>query len=381
MPGEQDRSSIPLPNGWTGHVRSAVLHVISLVQFTLAYTRGWAAGSVNTRIRLKAALERANQEIALLREEVRIKDARMARIDPHRRPHYPPTERLAILEIKAVRGWSLEQTAKTFFVTAATIASWMARVDEDGPDALVQTRTPVNRFPDLVRYIVQRLKVLSPSMGKLKIAETLARAGLHLGATTVGRMLKEKPQPAPPTSGSPAADKQRVVTAKYPGHLWHVDLTTVPVTGFWCPWFPLALPQCWPFAWWLGFVVDHFSRRVMGYAVFRKQPTSDQVRAMLGRAINAAGKAPRHLVCDRGHQFDCDGFRRWCRRKGIHPPRYGAIGKHGSLAVIERLILTVKLLLRFLPVVPLSARSLRREVGLVIEWYNCAPYCHTFLCA
>jgi hypothetical protein len=45
--------------------------------FTLAYTRGWAANSRNSRIRLKAELDRAQQEIALLREEVRIKHVRM----------------------------------------------------------------------------------------------------------------------------------------------------------------------------------------------------------------------------------------------------------------------------------------------------------------
>ena len=108
---------------------------------------------------------------------------------------------MAILELKAARGWSLEQTAKAFLVTAATIASWMKRLDEDGPDALVQLPQPVNKFPEFVRYIVQRLKTLCPAMGKVKIAQTLARAGLHLGATTVGRMLKEKPH-------SHAADDQ-----------------------------------------------------------------------------------------------------------------------------------------------------------------------------
>lgn len=71
----------------------------------------------------------------LLREEVRVKDARMARIDPRQRPFYPPTEHLAILELKAARGWSLERIAKAFLVTAATIASWMKRLDEDGPYA------------------------------------------------------------------------------------------------------------------------------------------------------------------------------------------------------------------------------------------------------
>jgi len=48
---------------------------------------------------------------------------------------------------------------------------------------------PVNRFPELVAYIVRNLKILCPTMGKVRIAQFLARAGLHLGATTVARML------------------------------------------------------------------------------------------------------------------------------------------------------------------------------------------------
>ena len=75
--GTQKPPKIPLPKGWRRHVRSAMLHVISLAQYATAYTHGWAANSVNTRIRLKAELERANQEITLLHEETRIKDARM----------------------------------------------------------------------------------------------------------------------------------------------------------------------------------------------------------------------------------------------------------------------------------------------------------------
>jgi len=86
---------IPLPKTWPAHVASAVLHVISLAQFATAYTRSWAACSLNARVRLKAQLDRANQEIALLREEIRIKDARMARIDPNHRSDCPPTERIA----------------------------------------------------------------------------------------------------------------------------------------------------------------------------------------------------------------------------------------------------------------------------------------------
>ena len=55
----------PIPRAWPSRVKSAILHAISLAQFTVAYTC-------------------------------------MARIPPHRRPLYPPTERMAILEVTAI---------------------------------------------------------------------------------------------------------------------------------------------------------------------------------------------------------------------------------------------------------------------------------------
>jgi hypothetical protein len=190
---------MPLPVGWAKNVKSAVLHVISLAHCAIVATRGWAANSINARVRLSSDNDQAQQEIELLREELRIKDARLAKIDPRRRPYYPATERMAILKLKAARGWSLAQAARAFFVEPDTIAAWLKRVDENGTSALVQLRDPVNKFPDFVRHIVQRLKALCPSLGKVKIAQMLARAGLHLCATTVGRMVKESPAKPPDT--------------------------------------------------------------------------------------------------------------------------------------------------------------------------------------
>ena len=138
----QKPPKIPLPKGWPSHVKSGILHIISLAHF--AITRA--------RVRIAAEKDRLHQEIALLREELRIKDARMSVVAPHRRPRYAPTERLAILEVRAARGWSLKQTADAFLLTPATVTSWAQRVDEQGAKALLQLRQPVNRFPDFVRY-------------------------------------------------------------------------------------------------------------------------------------------------------------------------------------------------------------------------------------
>jgi len=140
-----------------------------------------------------------------------------------------------------------------------------------------------------VRYAVQRLQALCPTLGKKKLAEILARAGLHLGTITIGRMRKEKPAALPSEHSQESKPAGRTVTARRPNHVWRVDLTAIPTqAGFWCSWLPFALPQRWPFCWWLAVVLDHHSRRVMGFALFRRAPNSVEIRAFLGRAMHVA---------------------------------------------------------------------------------------------
>jgi putative transposase len=326
---------------------------------------------------LKCENDRLRQELSLLREEMRLKDARMLRIPAQRRPHYTPLERLAILELRAARAWSQAQTAERLQVTPLTTASWMSRLDEGGPRAILQIREPVNKFPDFVGYIVRRFKILCPTMGRIKIAQVLCRAGLHLGSTTVRRMLRDAPGRSPVEASKMAP---RVVTAKCANHVWHLDLTTVPTSlGFWAAWLPFALPQRWPFCWWLAIAVDHYSRRVVGFRPFPQQPRSDAVRVFVQRAIREANVAPGHLVTDQGEQFRCRGFQRWCRRQRI-VQRFGAIGKHGSIAVIERFIRTMKNECTRRLLVPYDRAALRREISLYVSWYN-GHRPHTLLAA
>jgi hypothetical protein len=79
----------------------------------------------------------------------------------------------------------------------------------------------------------------------------------------------------------------------------------------------------------------------MGIAVFAKRPTCRQFCAFMGRTVARTSK-PKYIICDRDKIFDCNAFRRWVKRKGIKPPRYGKVGEHGSIAVVERLILSMK---------------------------------------
>jgi len=358
----------PLPSHWPCRVRSAIVHAVSMANVAFTIVRAHAERHFDARVRLQAELDQRDREISLLHEKLRIKDARMERVPAQRRPHYPPIERLAILEMRAARGWSQAETARRLLVTPLTVASWIQRLADEGPDALIQVREPVNRFPNLVGYLVSRLKVLCPRMGTRRIAGVLARAGLHLGATTVRRMLKPAPKPVPK---SIRPSKPRTVVAKRPNRVWHLDLSTVPtIGGFWISWLPFALPQRWPFCWWVAVVVDHFSRRTMGVTHFKKEPTAREVTNFLGRACRRIKCWPAHLITDHGPQFTAGAFDAWCRRHGIQQ-RFGAIGKYGSLAVIERYIRSLKSeCTRLLPVVPLARAAFGREIAHYVTWYN-----------
>src|SRR5262245_38532204 len=98
------RMSVVLPVRWPRGVRSAVVHTMSLAAAALTATRGWAADHLSSRVRLRSEIERLRQEVSLLQEEMRLKDCRTMRIPGHGRPHFQPIERLAILELRAVRG-------------------------------------------------------------------------------------------------------------------------------------------------------------------------------------------------------------------------------------------------------------------------------------
>ncbi|MCP5071416.1 MAG: hypothetical protein GY946_33055, partial [bacterium] len=260
-----DSPRIRLPKQWSSQVRAGMLHAISLASVALVSARAQMAG----RRRLAARLEQAENEIALLREELAIKDGRWQRSLTRRRPHYTAIQRMRILQLRAARGWSRDQTARIFLLDVLTLQRWTQRLDEPGERPFVQTVEPVNRYPDFVRGLVRQLKALFPSMGDRRLADVLARAGLHLAASTVRRMVREidrTPEPEPEM----LTRRRRRVVAKHAGHTWHVDLTTVPMrAGFSVPWFPFSLPQRWPFCWWVAVAVDQFSRAVVGVEIFR----------------------------------------------------------------------------------------------------------------
>ena len=112
----------------------------------------------------------------------------------------------------------------------------------------------------------------------------------------------------------------------------------------------------------------------MGIAIFRKPPDSQQVIAFLAKTIRQAKTPPKHIISDKGTQFWCKRFKRWCKRRKIKP-RFGAVGQYGSIAVIERFIRTLKDEGLRRTLVPLTLGKMRAEANAIITWYNtCRPH-------
>ena len=120
-------ATLALPRGWPDHVRSSLLHAIAFASAALAMAR-----SRRVTQGLRTDLEPANHEIALVKEELALKDARWSRLSPRRRPHYMPVERMRTLQLKAPRRWFPEEVAEMMMLDDQTLKAWMRRIDEGG---------------------------------------------------------------------------------------------------------------------------------------------------------------------------------------------------------------------------------------------------------
>jgi putative transposase len=266
--------------------------------------------------------------VGLLRETINVLGHRWDKIPERQRPHYSPRDRFRILRLKTLLALSAEDAARTFRVSGGTILRWeresQAVPDKDTVGALVKPVAPVRRFADLVRDVIHSL-TLAGFPGDASLAAFLARAGWKLSRRTVQRIRREEPTAPPPEPL--AVSSGRAVRARRPHHVWMMDITEIP--GF------LRL-----FSFKLAVLFDVFSRAPLTARVFLFEPTGPALARLVTAATRRFG-APPHFVSDRGSQFASEAFRRTLARRGVQP-RYGAIGKTGSIALVERFFRTLK---------------------------------------
>lgn len=321
---------------------------------------------------LNAAAKVEAQAVLLrLHEELRdIVAARWDKVPARHRPHYTPEQRFRILRAKELLALSRSEVARIVRVEPDTIAHWEAE-RASGPDhktigSTVKPQPPVRRFADVVRGVVQAMGVAGFG-GDETIAMTLARAGWKLSKRTVGRIRKEKPVASPPDPHLPTPpdrqaqpDQPPAVTARRPNHVRMIDITEVP--GL----FRIVVFR-------LIVAIDVFSRMPLAAGLTSDEPTAADVVGVLRAANHDHGPAD-HLITDQGSQFTSAEFRDACASLGTKQ-RFGAVGKSGSIALIERFWRTIKALgaLRSCP--PLTVEDFRRPAELILRHYAyCRPH-------
>lgn len=191
---------------------------------------------------------------------------------------------------------------------------------------MVRVPTAANKYPQFVRYLVQRLRGLCPVMGKRNIAETPARAELHLGTTTLQRtsgagVTKElrwhsRSRPAIDGAGR-QAHRERLISAPRLARRPRGHPTASGVLDDAAP--VCVAPAVAIFAsglLWLS-IASPGARSVSRSPSGLRRPKMS-AHAWAKRYLPWVTK-PRYGITDNGKQCWCDEFGAWCRRRHIRP--------------------------------------------------------------
>jgi transposase InsO family protein len=294
----------------------------------------------------------------VLAEVTQIIGARFDKLPERKRPHYTPHQRWRILEIRRLLAFSADETATLFRVSAGTILRWELEAGrEPGKDSigsLLKPTPPLRRYADVVRHTVQTMDRLGFT-GAGKVASTLSRAGWRLARETVRRYKHQAPI-APTTKPRTAADRDgRPIKARASHDVWLIDLTHVKAL------FGLLRFR-------IAAVLDARSRAPLALRVFPSEPAAEDMAALVQTAARRHC-LPRVVVSDHGAQFTAERFEKLLRDQGIQH-RIGAIGKSGSIALIERFWRILKEELRLPIFRPLTQEDLERRVAYAALHYT-----------
>lgn len=314
--------------------------------------------------RLAASLEKLHGEEQRLLDEHRILHARLACIRPLRRPRHTPAQRAVVLAHKHFFVLSDQALAGALVLHENTVGTWNAAVDH--PDNhLVVPDPPIDTHGEAIdRAASSVAKTLGiPSDGIPAVLERLCD-------DPPPRQARSWPKPnRTETSSAPARKRPRrnTIPARYPNDCWSLDLTALRCL------FGLYRPY-------LCVVLDLFSRYPVAWAVWPKQPTAEEVVQLFEAALARHGPprrlAVRHVLTDQGTQFTADLFEDVMKKHGIQH-RLGAVGEHGSIAVVERLWLTLKTALVVNDLPRLRFADFHRRLAAAIDWYaRLRPHSH-----
>jgi transposase InsO family protein len=279
-----------------------------------------------------AAVGGAVGEVARLRDENRrLKSEnhllKSREADAACRKRYSPMQRLQILWHMAYYQIPRNRVTKHFLIAKSTLYRWLHAAEKgDLGERRSKLESP-RKTPRQIAEMIWGIFEANPLFGRNRIANILWLLGVFVAASTVRNVLvRPRPRTAPAAAKAKAAPAApREIVARYPNHVWSVDRTRVLRWGLWPTWVLVA--------------IDHFSRAIMA-AVPLEGPNAGWVVGALEEAFGQHGP-PRHLISDQEGVFTSELFGGLLHEWDVKH-RFGAVGKHGSIAVTERVILTLK---------------------------------------
>ena len=273
---------------------------------------------------------------------------------PHKR-RYTPTQRLQILWHMAYYRIPRSRVKDHFLIAKSTLYRWLHAVEEGNLGDRKARTESARKTPQEIAEMICEIFQANPHFGRHRIAMTLWVLGVFVAASTVRNiLLRPKPRTAPAAAKQATQEQEpRQIVARCPNHVWSVDRTRVWRWGVWPTWVLVAL--------------DHHSRMVTAARPL-EGPNAGWVVDVLEEAFLQHG-VPKHIITDQEGVFVGDVFAELLRRWNVKQ-RFGAVGKHGSIAVTERVIWTLKY--EWLTRVPVI-RGLDHLAELLADfelWYN-----------
>ena len=217
------------------------------------------------------------------------------------------------------------KVSQYFGIARSTLYRWLHKIEDQQPSG-----TPANKTPVEIASLIWEITRSNIRWGRVRVGNQLRLLNIFISASTVRNILQRpKPRntPASPATSEKTQEKPetRSIPAWYPNHVWSIDTTTVLCWGLW----PIHILV----------VIDHFSRKVVCVAPL-EGPNAGWIIDALERAMQEHG-APKHIISDQAKVFTGDAFAELLKQWNIKP-RFGAVAKHGSIAVTERVIKTLK---------------------------------------
>jgi len=262
---------------------------------------------------LRNMVEQLQMQVSILQKRIKKKQ---------KKPRHTLRERLFIL-------WQMEtyqiprrKVTEYFGIARSTLYRWLHKIEDQQ-----QTCIPANKTPLEIAVLIWEITKSNIDWGRVRIANQLALLNIFISASTVRNILNRPKPRKRPVASTKTQEKieARSIPAWYPNHIWSIDTSEILCWGIW------PVHVC--------VVIDHFSRKVMSVNPL-EGPNAGWINNALESATEEHG-APKHIISDQASVFTGDVFVELLYDWNIKP-RLGAVGKHGSISVTERVIKTLK---------------------------------------